>query len=339
MKFIDLRSDTVTKPTPEMRKAMFEAEVGDDVLGEDPTVKELERLAADMFGKEEALFFPSGSMANATAVKVHTNEGDEVIVEERSHIYLMEMGHLAFISRVIPRPVGSYRGNMDLDEIKKAIRGNRPYVPKTSLICIENTHNYWGGAVVDIDNIKSIWGLAKENGLKVHIDGARIFNASAHSGISVKEYAKYCDSLMFSLSKGLCAPIGSMLVGSKDFIEKARRIRKLLGGGMRQVGVIAAAGIVALTKMVDRIKEDHEKAKMFCEVLRDAGCEINPEDFPTNIVILKVDDAQRFVERLKGNGVLALPISPTEVRFVFHNDVSFEDVKKGGEICAKFLKS
>lgn len=332
MKLIDLRSDTVTKPTPDMRRAMFEAEVGDDVLGDDPTVKRLESIAADMFGKEAALFFPSGSMANATAVKVHTNEGDEVIVEEKSHIYLMEMGHLAFISRVIPRLVKSYRGNMALDDIRKAIRGNRPYVPRTSLICIENTHNYWGGAVVDIGNIKGIWELAMEYGLKVHIDGARIFNASVYSGISVKEYAKYCHSLMFSLSKGLCAPIGSMLVGDRDFIEKARRIRKLLGGGMRQVGVIAAAGIVALTKMVDRLKEDHEKAKMFCEGLREAGYEINPEDFPTNIVILKVDDAQKFVERLRENGILALPISPTEVRFVFHNDVGFEDVKKAIEI-------
>jgi L-threonine aldolase (EC 4.1.2.5) len=333
MKVIDLRSDTVTKPTEKMRMAMFSAEVGDDVLGDDPTVKRLENLAAEMFGKEAALFFPSGSMANATAVKVHTNEGDEVIVEEKSHIYLMEMGHLAFISRVIPRPVKSDRGNLDIDEVKKAIRFSRAYTPKTSLICVENTHNYWGGAVVSLENLKEIWKIAEEYGLKVHMDGARIFNASVYSGIPVKEYAKYAHSVMFSLSKGLSAPIGSMLVGDEEFIEKARRIRKLLGGGMRQVGVIAAAGIVALTEMVERLKEDHLKARIFAE-----GLGLNPELFPTNIVILEVENAQDFVNKLKERGVLALAISPREVRFVFHKDVNFEEVEIAKVICKEILR-
>ncbi|MCC6011825.1 beta-eliminating lyase-related protein [Candidatus Caldipriscus sp.] len=273
MKVIDLRSDTVTKPTEKMRMAMFSAEVGDDVLGDDPTVKKLERLSAEIFGKESALFFPSGSMANATAVKVHTNEGDEVIVEEKSHIYLMEMGYLAFISRVIPRPVRSSRGNLDIEEVKKTIRFSRAY-------------NYWGGAVVDIENLREIY-----------LDGARLFNASVYSG------TKFAHSVMFSLSKGLSAPIGSVLVGDAEFIEKARRIRKLLGGGMRQVGVIAAAGIIALTEMVDRLEEDHRKARIFAE-----GLGLDPKLFPTNIVILEVEDAQEFIYKLKERGVLALAI-------------------------------
>ncbi len=335
MRFSDFRSDTVTKPTPEMRRAMFEAEVGDDVLGDDPTVKKLESLAAEMFGKEAALFLPSGSMANAVAVKVHTDEGDEVIVEQKSHIYLMELGHLSFISRVMPRLIPSRKGNIDIDALKISIRGKYPYAPKTSLICIENTHNYWGGYVVDIENIREVWRIAREHGIKVHIDGARIFNASVYSGISLKEYAKYCDSLMFSLSKGLCAPIGSMLVGNREFIEKARRIRKLLGGGMRQVGIIAAAGIVALEKMVERLKEDHQKARKLAEGLRDIGYNINPDDFPTNIIILRVENAVIFVEELKKRGILALPISSTEVRFVMHKDVGFEDVYRCLEACKK----
>jgi threonine aldolase len=255
MKVIDLRSDTVTKPTEKMRMAMFSAEVGDDVLGDDPTVKKLERLSAEIFGKEAALFFPSGSMANATAVKVHTNEGDEVIVEEKSHIYLMEMGHLAFISRVIPRPVRSDRGNLDIEEVKK-----------TSLICVENTHNYWGGAVVDIENLREIWKIAEEYGLKVHLDGARIFNASVYSGIPVREYAKYSNSVMFSLSKSLSVPIGSALG------------RRYEAGGCNSGGGFFAEGLG-----------------------------LDPKLFPTNIVILEV-------ENLKERGVLALAISQREVR-------------------------
>ncbi len=340
MRYIDFRSDTVTKPTPEMRKAMYEAEVGDDVLGDDPTVRRLESLASEIFKKEAALFFPSGSMANAAAVKVHTNEGDEIIVEERSHIYLMEMGHLSFISRVIPRPIPSSRGNLDIEFMEKTIRKvRRYYIPKTSLVCLENTHNYWGGSIVDIKNLKEVYDLAKNYGLKVHIDGARIFNASVATGIPVYEYAKYADSVMFSLSKGLCAPVGSMLVGDKDFIDEARRIRKLLGGGMRQVGVLAAAGIVALTKMVDRLKEDHQKAKMLAGGLKNIGYDIDPDDFPTNIIILKVKDAALFVEKLKENGILALPISPNEVRFVTHNDISFEDIERCLNVCDSLIAS
>jgi threonine aldolase len=302
----------IEKSTEKMRMAMFSAEVGDDVLGDDPTVKKLERLSAEIFGKESALFFPSGSMANATAVKVHTNEGDEVIVEEKSHIYLMEMGHLAFISRVIP--------NLDIEEVKKTIRFSRAY-------------NYWGGAVVDIENLREIWKIAEEYGLKVHLDGARIFNASVYSGIPVREYAKYAHSVMFSLSKGLSAPIGSVLVGDAEFIEKARRIRKLLGGGMRQVGVIAAAGIIALTEMVDRLEEDHRKGRIFAE-----GLGLDPKLFPTNIVILEVEDAQEFIYKLKERGVLALAISKREVRFVFHKDVDFEDVEIAIRVCKEIIK-
>ncbi|MCR4397255.1 MAG: threonine aldolase family protein, partial [Candidatus Saccharicenans sp.] len=248
--YSDFRSDTVTRPTEEMRRAMMEAEVGDDVLGDDPTVQKLEELAAAIMGKEAGLFVPSGTMGNSIAVKMWTRELEEVIVEEKSHIYNMESTHLTFISRVTPRPLPSRHGIMDPELVRRHVRLPSVHTPRTSLICLENTHNNWGGAVLPLENFREIRKIADEFGLKVHLDGARIFNASQASGVPVKEYAQYCDSVMFCLSKGLSSPVGSMLVSDRQMIDYARRIRKALGGGMRQVGVLAACGIISLTGMV-----------------------------------------------------------------------------------------
>src|SRR4030042_2957078 len=232
VKYSDFRSDTVTKPTDKMRKAMAEAGVGDDVLGDDPTVQSLEALAAEVMGKEAALFCPSGTMGNSIAVKVWTSALEEVIVEERSHIYNMESTHMTFISGVTPRPIRSERGAMDPDDVRKNVRKPNVHSPRTSLICLENTHNNWGGAVVPLEIFKAMRQVADENGLKIHLDGARIFNASHASKVPVKEYARYADSVMFCLSKGLSAPVGSMLVSDKASIDYGRRLRKGLGGGM-----------------------------------------------------------------------------------------------------------
>ncbi len=259
--YSDFRSDTVTRPTEKMRKAMAEAVVGDDVLGDDPTVQKLERLAAETMGKEAALFCPSGTMANSIAVKMWTNVLEEVIVEERSHIYNMESTHMTFISGVTPRPVRSERGAMDPKDIVANIRKPNVHTPQTTLICLENTHNNWGGAVIPLENFKAVRKIADDNGLKVHLDGARIFNASVASGVPVHRFADQVDSLQFCLSKGLSAPVGSMLAANRERIEFGRRLRKALGGGMRQVGVLAAPGIIALTEMVDRLKDDHARAK------------------------------------------------------------------------------
>lgn len=329
---IDLRSDTVTKPTPEMRKAMAEAEVGDDVYGEDPTVNRLEQLAAEMFGKEAALFVASGTMGNQVSIMAHTQRGDEVILEADSHIFWYEVGAMSVLSNVMPHPIKGKNGAMDPDDVRKAIRPKDIHFPRTSLITIENTHNRSGGRVVPLENFKAIYQIAKEHGISVHVDGARIFNASTASNVPVKEYAKYADSLMFCLSKGLCAPVGSIVVGSRQFIEKARKVRKILGGGMRQAGVLAAAGIIALTKMVDRLKKDHENAKFLATKLREIGYSVNVEDVETNMVILKTDNlkvnAHQFLSAMREKGVLAVAFSDTSIRLVTHNDVSREDIEK-----------
>lgn len=330
--YSDFRSDTVTKPTEKMRKAMAEAVVGDDVFGDDPTVQKLEFLAAEIMGKEAALFVPSGTMGNSVAVKVWTKELDEVIVEARSHIYNMESTHLTFISRVSPRPIPSYRGVMDPDDVERNIRKPSVYIPRTSLICVENTHNNWSGAVVPIENLKALRRMADKHEIKIHLDGARIFNASIASGVPVKDYASLADSMMFCLSKGLSAPVGSLLVGKKEFIDYARRVRKALGGGMRQVGVLAAPGIVALTEMVGRLKEDHERAKKLAQAIaRMPGVSLNPEEIQTNIVIFGFThpkiSIQEFLMELKKRGILALATTGG-IRFVTHKDVGDEDVEK-----------
>jgi len=269
-----------------MRMAMAEAEVGDDVLGDDPTVQKLEALAASIMGKEAGLFVPSGTMGNSIGVKMWTQELQEVVVEEKCHIYNMESTHLTFISRVTPRPLPSKRGALDPDLVKSNIRAASVQTPKTSLICLENTHNNWGGAVIPLETFKGIRKVADEYGLKIHLDGARIFNASLAAGIPVKEYAKHCDSVMFCLSKGLCSPVGSMLVSDQATIDYARRLRKALGGGMRQAGVLAACGLISLTRMVDRLKEDHARARKLAEAIHDLpGITLNPAEVETNIIV------------------------------------------------------
>ncbi len=331
-KYSDFRSDTVTKPTPEMRKAMAEAVVGDDVLGDDPTVKELESLAAELMGKQAALFVPSGTMGNSIAIKAWTRELDEVIIEARSHIYNMESTHMTFISRVSPRVLLSNRGAMDPEEVEKNIKKPSVHLPRTSLICIENTHNNWGGAVVPIENMRAIRKIADRHGIRVHLDGARIFNASVASRIPVKEYAATADSVMFCLSKGLSAPIGSILAGPRDFIDYSRRVRKALGGAMRQVGVIAAPGIVALEKMVSRLKEDHERAKKLAlGIHRLPGIKLDPKEVETDIIIFGVEhphlSAADLLEKLEQKGILALSV-PQGIRFVTNRGIDDEDIER-----------
>jgi threonine aldolase len=332
MTYSDFRSDTVTRPTDQMRKAMAEAVVGDDVLGDDPTVQELERLAAGTMGKEAALFCPSGTMANAIAVKMWTGPLEEVIVEERSHIFNMESTHMTFISGVTPRPLRSVRGAMDPKDVAAAVRKPNVHTPRTSLICLENTHNNWGGAVIPLENFKAIRAVADEHRLKVHLDGARIFNASIASGVPVKEYADQVDSVQFCLSKGLSAPIGSLLVADRERIEFGRRLRKVLGGGMRQVGVLAAPGIIAMTEMVDRLKDDHARAKALARGIAGLpGIKIDPSTVETDIVIFSFDHptltVPALIDKMKEKGILALAIFGG-IRMVTHKDVADEDVER-----------
>ncbi|MBP8984026.1 MAG: low-specificity L-threonine aldolase [Coprothermobacter sp.] len=341
--FIDLRSDTVTLPTEEMRRAMAEAEVGDDVYGEDPTIQRLERLAAEIMGKEAALFVPSGTMGNQVSVMTHTQRGDEVIMEAESHVYYYEVGAMAVLSGVQARPVPGKRGVMDPDDVRKAIRErNNIHFPRTSLVVLENTHNRGGGKVLPLENVKAISDIAHSNGLSVHMDGARIFNAQVATGIPVSEYAKYADSVMFCLSKGLCAPVGSMVVGSKDFINKARKNRKMLGGGMRQAGVLAAAGIIALTKMVDRLQEDHDNAKLLAQKLQQLGYGVDPEEVETNMVVVNVTptgkDVHTMEMELRSRGVLANANSPKTLRLVTHYGITKDDVMMAVDAFADIMK-
>jgi threonine aldolase len=340
--YSDFRSDTVTRPTAKMRKAMAEAEVGDDVLGDDPTVQKLESLAAEKMDKEAALFVPSGTMGNSIAIKVWTRELDEVIVEERSHIYNMESTHLTFIARILPRPLSSNRGAMDPEEVESNIRKPSVHIPRTSLICVENTHNNWSGTVVPMENLKAIREIANKHDVKIHFDGARVFNASIASGIPVKDYAALGDSLMFCLSKGLSAPVGSILTGPRDFIDYSRRVRKALGGGMRQVGILAAPGIVALTEMVDRLKEDHERAKKFALAIAELpGISLNPDNIETNIIIFGFNHPKisitEFLATLKEEGILALATTGGRIRFVTHKDIGDEDIDKAISAFRKIL--
>jgi len=341
MRISDFRSDTVTKPTPEMRKAMSEAVVGDDVLGDDPTVQKLEAMAAEKLGKEAALFVPTGTMGNSIAVKAWTQELDEVIVEARSHIYNMESTHMTFIARVNPRIVSSSRGAMNLEEIEKSIKKPSVHHPRTSLICVENTHNNWGGAVVPLRHLTEIQKIAEHHGIKIHLDGARIFNAGMASGIPVSDFADTADSVMFCLSKGLSAPVGSMLTGPRDFIDYGRRLRKALGGGMRQVGVLAAAGIVALEKMVNRLPEDHRRARELAEGISHLpGIRLQPETVETDIVIFGFEHpdmtAAEFLSRIREQGILALPV-PQGIRMVANKEVDDKDVERAVSVFRDIL--
>ncbi|HEX8368439.1 MAG TPA: GntG family PLP-dependent aldolase [Pyrinomonadaceae bacterium] len=341
---IDLRSDTVTRPTPAMRRAMAEAEVGDDVYAEDPTVNLLQQRAAEMFGKEAALFVPTGSMGNQIAVKLHTKAGDEIIIEERGHIFNYELGAPSAIAGVVVRPVRSQSptGMLTWDEIASALRLNQVYyVSPTGLICLENTHNFGGGSVMTAAETAEICEQAHALGLPVHLDGARIFNAAAALNESVADLSKNCDSVQFCLSKALGAPVGSLLLGKKDFIEEARVWRKRLGGGMRQVGVLAAAGLVALEETPKILHIDHENAKRLAKGAANLkGISIDAEKVVTNIVIFDVAGSGKtsaaIVARLKEEEILAIGFG-SAIRMVTHYDISREDIEKTIKVLEKIL--
>ncbi|MDQ3132672.1 MAG: beta-eliminating lyase-related protein [Acidobacteriota bacterium] len=332
---IDLRSDTVTKPTAQMRKAMAEAEVGDDVYGEDPTVNLLQLKAAEIFGKEAALFCPTGSMGNQIAVKLHTKPGDEIIIEERGHIYNWELGMPAIAAGVTIRSVRAANDNGMLTwaEIETALHINQPYYScPTGLICLENTHNFGGGSVMSAADGAEICQNAHDLNLPVHLDGARIFNASTALNESVAELTKGVDSVQFCLSKGLGAPVGSMLLGDKDFIAEARVWRKRCGGGMRQAGILAAAGLIALEESPKRLHVDHENAKRLAQGAANIkGVSIDAEKVRTNIVIFDVSATGKtsadICAKLKEHEILASPFGKA-IRMVTHYDVSRQDIEK-----------
>lgn len=333
---IDLRSDTVTRPSEAMRKAMYNAEVGDDVFKEDPTVNKLEQFAADLLGKEAALYVSSGVMGNQICLNVLTNPGDEVICERDAHIFNYESGSPAALSGVQLNPVDGKYGIITVEQVEPFIRPSSAYyMPKTKVIEIENTHNRAGGTIWPIENIISMKGLAKKYNLYFHLDGARIWNASVAAGISVKEYASHFDSISCCLSKGLGAPVGSIIAGSKDFIKEAYRIRKAWGGGMRQAGIIAAAGLYALQNNIDRLKDDHEKAKFLAERINaNPNLEIDMKAVQTNILLFhpKNISVEEGIKKSKDKGLL-LSIGKVDlIRAIAHLDVSFDDVKKAADI-------
>ncbi len=328
---INLMSDTVTLPTQEMLAAVVSAPLGDDVSREDPTVNRLEAMAAERLGKEAGLFVASGTMGNLVSVLAHTQRGDEVVMESECHMYYYEVGGLAAVAGVMPRLVPGRNGVLDPGDVARAIRGANIHYPTPRLVAVENTHNRGGGTVTPLAVAEGICEVAKSRGLATHLDGARIFNAAIALGVDAREIARPFDSVMFCLAKGLSAPVGSVVVGSHSFIDRARKCRKLLGGGMRQAGVIAAAGIVAIEKMVDRLKEDHENARLLGEGLADIpGIKVDLETVQTNMVYLDVAglgmDTPGFIARLAEHGVRASERPPTGVRMVTHRHISRENV-------------
>jgi threonine aldolase len=337
---IDLRSDTVTRPTRAMRQAMADAEVGDDVYGEDPTLNRLEARAAEIFGREAAIFVPTGSMGNLIAARIHTQHGQEVICESRAHILDWEMAQVAAYCGCVARTVVGERGILTWDLIAPAIAPKIYYRAQTGLIWCENTANIAGGTVTPMPLLEEIWAGAKAAGLPVHLDGARVFNAAAALGIDVATLTSGFDTVMFCLSKGLGAPVGSMLVSSRKNIAKARIFRKALGGGMRQAGVLAAAGLIALEEGPKRLHEDHANARLLAEAVAQApGVEIDLASVETNIVIFRLADgnAAGFCAELKRKGVIASAIGADAVRFVTHCDVSRADCERAAEAVAEVL--
>ena len=324
MEYIDLRSDTVTKPTPEMREAMAEAEVGDDVYMDDPTVNKLQEKAAEMLGKEDSLFVPSGTMGNLRALLVHCQRGDEVMVGDKSHIYLNEAGGMSALGGIHPHPVMNQAdGTLLLDDILASIQTEDVHHTITRLICLENTQNVCGGVVLPVEYIQSVGKIARENNLYLHIDGARIFNAAAALGVSVKDLVEPADSVMFCLSKGLAAPVGSMLVGTKKFINRARHLRKMLGGGMRQAGVLAAAGLISLEKMSTRLGQDHARAKSLFEGLKQVkGLKLDASPSSNMVYFDLLDEVKlsvnQIVDEMKKRGVLVDWAGPRRFRLVTH---------------------
>lgn len=328
----DLRSDTVTLPTEEMLEAIRRAELGDDVYREDPTVNKLEELAAAKTGKEAALLVTSGTQANLVSLMANTKRGDEVVLEAECHMYYYEVGGMSAIGGVIPRPIRGKHGALDPRDVEEALRPPDIHVPPTTLICIENTHNRAGGTVISPRQIEALHEVALSHDVALYMDGARIFNAAVALEKDVKAFTKHVDSLMFCLSKGLCAPVGSVVVGDGEFIERARRVRKMLGGGMRKAGIIAAPGIIALEKMVDKLKDDHRNARLLAEGLaRMEGISINLKTVQTNIVVFDVGglglDASQFISKLRERGVKSSDFGGTLVRMVTHRGIEREDIE------------
>lgn len=326
MTIVDLRSDTVTKPTPAMRQVMATAEVGDDVFGEDPTVNRLQEKVAALLGKEAALFVPSGTMGNQLCLKVLTAPGDEVICEQDAHFLHFEGGALGLLSGVQPRPLAGMQGVVSAEQVEEAIRPSTYYYPRTRVIALENTHNYAGGVVYPLAEIKRIFQVAQRHNLRMHLDGARLWNASCASGIAPEQYASYFDSVSVCLSKGLGAPVGSVVAGSAEFVAQARRLRKIFGGGMRQVGILAAAGIYALDHHLKRLDEDHANARLLAESLEEIGVvRVDLTSVQTNIVVIDISGkrvtAAAAAEALAAAGVLVVPFGRTRLRAVTHLDV------------------
>jgi threonine aldolase len=335
MEYIDLRSDTVTKPTPEMREAMAEAEVGDDVFGDDPTVNKLEAMAAEKLGKEAAIFVPSGTMGNLLALLVHCQRGDEVMVGSRSHIYLNEAGGMSALGGIHPWPIPNQKdGTLAIEDILASIRDAEDvHQPRTRLICLENTQNVCGGIPLSVEYTRQVGDVARANHLALHIDGARIFNAAAAQNVDAKDLTAPADSVMFCLSKGLVSPIGSMLVGTKQFVSRARHLRKMLGGGMRQVGVIAAAGIISLEKMTSRLAEDHVRAKRLVDGLRQVDAIILDENTPyTNMIFFELAGDVSLTPQQIGDKLLELGVQvdaySRRFRLVTHYWIDDDAVEK-----------
>jgi len=327
----DFRSDTVTRPCAEMRRAMAAAEVGDDVLGDDPTVNRLQERVAALFSVEASLFVPTGTMGNQIAVKLLTQPAEELLCEERSHVYVNEAGGLGLISGVQTRTLPGPDGAPDLDLLERAIRDDDVHHPRTTLIVLENTHNYAGGRVIPLKTFEAVRALARRRGLRVHLDGARLFNASVAASTPVARYAALVDTVTFCFSKGLGCPAGSMIAGSRELMERARRIRKALGGGMRQVGILAAACEWALDHLVDRLADDHARARRLADAFAGMrGCVLDPRKVETNLVFVERPgrDAQELERRLAREGVLAIALSADRLRFVTHRDVGDADVER-----------
>ena len=328
---IDLRSDTVTLPTEEMLEAIKQAKLGDDVYCEDPTVNRLQEKAAEKMGKEAALLVPSGTQANLTSLMSNCNRGELVLLETESHIYWYEVGGVAAIAGLLPWTIKTGTGAFEPEQIEASLRPENIHYPLPSLICVENTHNRYGGLIITPNQLKAISETAKTHSLKVYMDGARIFNAAVALNVDVKEFTEYVDNLMFCLSKGLSCPVGSLIVGSQDFIQKARKTRKLLGGGMRQAGIIAAPGIIALEKMISRLKIDHDNARLLAEkIAQIRGVNINLRNVQTNMVTFELDlsiNCDNFLLGLKREGILALAQAKNRVRMVTHRGIEKEHIE------------
>lgn len=332
-----MRSDTVTLPTEEMREAIASTELGDDVFGEDPSVNRLQEEAARRLGKEAGLLVTSGTQGNLVSLLAQTRPGEEAIVEADSHIYNNESAGMTRVAGLIPRPLPGFYGAITGRQVEEALRPVNVHFPRTSVVCLENTHNSAGGTITSVEQTEEVAAVAREHGLKLHVDGARIFNAAVALGVSAADLAKEVDSLTFCLSKGLCCPVGSVVVGSEEFIDEARRARKVLGGGMRQAGVIAAAGLVALDRMVDRLAEDHKNARLLAEgIARLGAVDIDLKSVQTNIVIFDVArlgmTAPKFAGMLEGRGLKVTTKGPTRVRCVTHHGIEAQHIEESLEI-------